>query len=199
MKPILVEHVFTDEDFASIYEIIDPLFPENFDRDNLPDGIINANDVGYFAYVGRLPDRVYQRISHMIESLSGLNISKMDVHFARYTKLTGSTPQLVPHYDQKLQYPSYTLSIQLKTTLPWDLYAEREKFLLEDNQALVFSGSHQVHWRPYLEFGDKDYFDILVCQGYDADNSIELSEDHRKDMMRRMDAIGQEFVDIIKG
>ena len=198
MKPILVEHVFTDEDFASIYEIIDPLFPENFDRNNLPDGLINANDVGYFAYVGRLPDRAYQRISHMIESITGSKISKIDVHFARYSNLTGSKPRLVPHYDQKLNYPSYTLSIQLKTTLPWDLYAEREKFLLEDNQALIFSGSHQVHWRPHLEFSDKDYFDILVCQAYDSENEIELSEDHRERMRSQMDAIGHEFVDIIK-
>jgi hypothetical protein len=197
MKPILINHVFTDDDFASIYDVIDPLFPENFDRNNLPDGIINANDVGYFAYVGRLPDRVYQRISHMMESITNAKMSKIDVHFARYSTLTGSRPRLVPHYDQKLEYPSYTFSIQLKTTLPWMLYAERDGFLLEDNQALIFSGSHQVHWRPSAEFGEKDYFDILVCQAYDSENNFKLSQEHRDRMMSQMDVIGQEFVDII--
>jgi hypothetical protein len=198
MKPIVIDSVFTDEEYASIYEIIDPLFPENFDRNNLPDGLINANDVGYFAYIDELPSKVRMRIRQIASEATGLNLDKIDLHFARYTKLTGSVPKLVPHYDQKLTRPTVTMSIQLNTTLPWTIYAERDPFLLETNQALIFSGSHQVHWRPDLEFEDNDYFDIFVCQIYESGSTVELSDEHRQAMQERMQIIGQEFKDIIR-
>lgn len=198
MKPIVIDNVFTYEEFASIYEIIDPLFPENFDRNNLPDGLINANDVGYFAYVNRLPSNIYMKIRDLASKATGLNLDKIDLHFARYSTKTGSAPKLVPHYDQKLTQPTITMSIQLETTIPWTIYAEKDPFMLETNQALLFSGSHQVHWRPHLEFSDNDYFDIFVCQIYETDNTVELSEEHRKAMQERMEIIGQEFADIIE-
>jgi hypothetical protein len=77
-----------------------------------------------------------------------------------------------------MKNPSVTTTIELDTTLDWEIYVEDQKFNLNKNEMLVFSGSHHTHWRPYIEFGDDDYFDIIILQSsLDKENDVQLDEE----------------------
>jgi hypothetical protein len=52
----------------------------------------------------------------------------------------------------------------MDATLAWSIYANGVKADLPPNSGIIFSGSHQYHWRPQIEFTDEDYYDIMVCQ-----------------------------------
>jgi hypothetical protein len=91
-----------------------------------------------------------------------------------------------------LEYPSITLSIQLDSTLDWELCAYDTCDTLQSNQALVFSGSDQIHWRPRVDFKDDDYFDIMVCQ-MTLSGSEKLDSTHADEMFNVKRSVLEEF------
>jgi hypothetical protein len=112
-------------------------------------------------------------------------IDNVESHFPRYTLESGSNPQLKPHYDRGLEYASLTLSIQLKTTLDWPVCVGKDCFNIKENQAIMFSGSHQLHWRPDIEFKEDDYHDIIVCQIHNAEAPLRITDKHRELMLEK--------------
>lgn len=91
---------------------------------------------------------------------------------------------LMPHFDVGLEYATVSISIVLESTLDWDIAVEGKTFKVSKNQGVTFSGSHQWHWRPNIEFSDNDYYDILVCQYKEKGNLNPITEEH-KDIMRK--------------
>jgi hypothetical protein len=105
----------------------------------------------------------------------------------RYTLESNSKPRLHPHYDVGLDQASFTLSIQLDHTLPWTVYVGHQGYDIQRNTAVLFSGSHQIHWRPDIEFGPNDYYDIIVAQVVeDTENPLILDDSHRENMSNQV-------------
>ena len=104
------------------------------------------------------------------------------IHFARYSNYSGSNPDLAPHVDSFLEYPTYTFSIQLKTTKPeWIIRVDDHSFKLKENSCISFSGTHQIHSRDPIQFSDEDYCDIIVCQFTDNSySSIKNDVSHQE-------------------
>ena len=92
------------------------------------------------------------------------------ISFARY-KLQYGFPNLPPHVDDNFEYPRLTFDIQLNGSKIWKIFVEDNCFDLYKNEALVFSGTHQVHWREKIEFNDTDCVDMLICQFSDPSPS----------------------------
>jgi hypothetical protein len=120
---------------------------------------------------------VRDRIMDLVASKTDIPFNIPDFHFAKYAKSSGYRPQLYPHYDVHLKKPHLTLSIQIESTFPWSMFIDGKEYILKDNQGLLFSGTHQIHWRKNTEFGEYDYSDVLLSQfsvAYDEN----LSDDH---------------------
>jgi hypothetical protein len=56
-----------------------------------------------------------------------------------------------------------TFDIQLRTSEPWALVVEEDVYNLQDNQALVFSGTQQIHWREDKQIADDAEIDMIFC------------------------------------
>jgi len=89
-------------------------------------------------------------------------VLKKDYSFARYSPKFGYRAKLFPHYDTR---PSQrvTFDIQLKTSEPWALVVEEDVYNLQDNQALVFAGTQQIHWREDKQIADDAEIDMIFC------------------------------------
>lgn len=85
-----------------------------------------------------------------------------DYSFARYSKEYGFNPKLFPHYDTR-DAQRITFDIQIKTDEPWALVVENKQYDLKDNQALIFSGTQQIHWREKKELSKNSRIDMLFC------------------------------------
>lgn len=78
--------------------------------------------------------------------------------YSIYSKLYG-LPKLPPHIDQ--QACEFTIDFQLESNIDWSVIVENNEFYLKDNSALIFSGENQLHWRPKINFNDKNYLKMI--------------------------------------
>jgi len=180
-EPIVVDNIFSKDQYKDIYDRVNSTFPSELTAD-VPDdsGYMNAGEIGYFAYINGFRDDVYKAVKDVAEANTGLKLGSPEIHFARYSLKTGFPPILRPHNDLMLKYPSITMSIQLESSFDWELFANFHSATLSSNQGMIFSGSHQMHWRPRVEFKEDDYFDIMVCQMKASDEL--LTKDHEDEM-----------------
>jgi len=110
-----------------------------------------------------LGEEIEDRINQVVKnSLGDHLVLKKDYSFARYSPKFGYRAKLFPHYDTR---PSQrvTFDIQLKTSEPWALVVEEDVYNLQDNQALVFAGTQQIHWREDKQIADDAEIDMIFC------------------------------------
>jgi hypothetical protein len=152
----IVKDVLTDEEIASIYKMLEtPSQKYVMKRFN--------QKISDF----QLPPSVAKKIVDHCEKISGesgLVIS--EYQFARYTNIyeedgTLGAPLLSPHYDETFKEPRFTFDYQMKSNTTWPLVVEEREYPLEDNQALTFSGTHQIHWRTKKVFSDEEFIDMI--------------------------------------
>lgn len=186
-KPIILDNIFTGEELNEVYDTRFRIAPASI----MPDGsqyVFKDESCGYITSVYPLKQHLLNKIESIIQNNVPIKIKSDGNHMPRYTLESGSKPQLRPHYDIGMKSASFTLSIQLDYSKDWQICVKDQCFTLKKNQALLFSGSHQVHWRPNIEFDKNDYYDIIVCQAVeDLENPLLLDETHRKFMEKEAD------------
>jgi hypothetical protein len=185
--PVVIEHFFTNEEFDAIYEHINKFELESFllYGNNKNSVFRNVEDVGYCAFSYEWPTAIKNKIKNQMMSLGVTDINDPEIHFARYTTLTGSKPRLRPHFDRFLTSPHVTFSIQLKNTkTDWKIFVDDNSFLLPENSAIYFSGTNQIHFRSEEIFQNEDYCDVLVCQF--KLNNYTINENHDKIMSDKL-------------
>jgi hypothetical protein len=169
LKPEIIKDIFSNYEFKNLYK--------SFKKSENDYTIIP--ELGYAAFSIKLDEDIILTLKSTIENKLNIKVAKMEAHYARYSLNTGYKPMLMPHYDRALTDATFSLAIVLDNTIDWDIYVEGEQFMPRKNDAVLFSGSHHIHYRPDIEFKDEDYYDIMVCQFYeDTDQDITLDEEH---------------------
>jgi hypothetical protein len=169
----IIGNVFSDDEFKDLYD--------TFQKSKNDYTIVP--ELGYAAYWIELGEDLQSVLKSIIEKKLDVKVSKIEAHYARYSLKTGHKPLLMPHYDRALTNATFSLGVVLDNTLDWELFVEGNGFIPRRNDAVLFSGSHQIHWRPDIKFKDDDYYDIMVCQFYeDTDKDLTLSEEHKEHM-----------------
>jgi hypothetical protein len=114
-----------------------------------------------------LPYRIAKKIIAYAEDISGVDGLQIESYqFAKYenaqdTDGTILRPNLFPHCDQTFIEPRFTIDYQIGSNTDWPIVVEGEEFTLKNNQALTFSGTHQVHWRTPKIFNDGEFIEMI--------------------------------------
>jgi hypothetical protein len=175
LKPQVIPNFFSESEYKGLYELIEK---NNFGKDECNE------PMGYFSRNVHIEEPYNQIMLDKINEIYPLNSDPRKHMFVynRYTWKTGYPPVLKPHFDTMIDAGSITLTIILDTTLDWNIIAEDKEFEVKSNQAFLFSGTHHLHWRPKIEFGPDDYYDIFLCQFLDKD-PVELTEKYWDEMV----------------
>lgn len=118
-----------------------------------------------------MPESALNKIVSIAEIVSGISGLKLEAYqFSRYEKFvredgTLSMPNLTPHFDT-FPEPRFTFDLQIGSNTDWSIFVEDKEFMLKDNQALTFSGTHQIHWRSKKVFEDGEFIDMIFCHLY---------------------------------
>jgi hypothetical protein len=112
--------------------------------------------------------------------------------FARYSIEYGERPNLTPHYDNNFIEQRLTLDIQLKSNIRWPIVVEGSRFILNNNEGLTFSGTHQIHWREYVEFEKQDFVEMLFCH-FSLKNKKPISLQEKVQIERKMAQYSNEY------
>lgn len=166
LKPFVLKDFLSEEHISSIYETINEAIAKSEEEHGEPYmGDMNKlGNNGFVVFFDNFKPEVRNAVKKGLEDAIGHEIEDPGILFCRYTVDSGQHPRLLPHADRAMPYPAITCTVELNTSLDWDIYVEDDKFNLERNDILLFSGSHTVHWRPDAVFEKDDYFDILLCQ-----------------------------------
>jgi hypothetical protein len=189
-EPLVVKDVLLPEHILEIYETILAL-PEEKTR--------VQPWAGHKIWDTRFSKNLEDRISFIAQSALGEDIKlNYDYSFARYSRKFGYECKLFPHYDTR-DSQRITFDIQLRASEPWALVVENKKFLLENNQALIFAGTQQIHWRENIQISQDAEIDMLFCH-LEYTNSKPLDEDQeavlrdRANFLIKESGIGNEVV-----
>lgn len=176
VENIIVDNVFTEDEIAQIYEHVD----------NTPEEKKNYQEVfAHTAYFSWMPDTIVNKIVKVANDNFGSKLVLKELSFARYENSRGMNPLLFPHYDEAFKEQRITFDIQLKASLPWSIIVEDAPYTLKDNQALFFSGTHQVHWREKIVFNKDDYVDMIFCH-FSEENPDTTAEEHYEAMNKKV-------------
>jgi hypothetical protein len=172
----IIEIGLSDTDLQKIYEHL-----ENTPEDKK----FRHPNYGHIAYFSWLPDQVVDKINKvMADQFPEDKLELRELSFARYDNSVGVKPQLYPHFDNPFQEQRFTLDIQVKSTIDWPIVVEGNEYVLKDNQGLIFSGTHQIHWRVDKTFKDSDFVEMIFCH-FSKVGAEKISDDHRKAMLER--------------
>lgn len=179
-KVLKAKNVFTDEQIKEIYYIIDKTKIEDTHLQEW---------AGHRAWNITFPKSIEDTITKAAREVLGDGvILDGDYSFARYTPEWGVECKLFPHYDTR-DTQRITFDIQLNADEPWGIVVENEMYSLENNQALIFAGTQQIHWREKKKLKPNTKIDMVFCHlkhvvplPYD-NNQIEILEERSKFLM----------------
>lgn len=136
-----------------------------------------------------MPASALNKIIKHCEEISGTSGLILEAYqFSRYEKFSRddgsvSNPRLVAHYDG-FPEPRFTFDYQIRSNTSWPLFVEEREFVLKDNQALTFSGTHQIHWRAKKDFVPGEFIDMIFCH-LSLPGSTANTQDHWDIMMQK--------------
>lgn len=155
---IVVDNVFTQEEISLIYK--------SLQNNNGGDFVKVHCQANTFI---QLPETIITKVTDRARKVSeNNNLVLQEYCHARYNNVTSNCgkfhyrPSLFPHYDETFKQPRFTFDYQLAGNIEWPLVIEPDKsFALKNNQAVTFSGTHQIHWRQPQIFADNDFIEMV--------------------------------------
>jgi hypothetical protein len=164
-------NIFTEDEIKSIYNEI-----SNAD-DSRTETISIYRQKAYFV---DMPYNIIEKVTNIANSIYNEKLQLTEISFANYSIRPGQEdPILSPHFDNTFLEPRVTLDVQLKSNIDWPILVEGQSFTLKNNEALTFSGTHQVHWREYRKFKEEDFIDMLFCHFTIKDNPKKITMDEK--------------------
>jgi hypothetical protein len=168
----VVHNIFSKNQIDHIYNIVDNTPEENTHLQTW---------AGHRAWNVTFGPEIEKTITNAAQSILGDNVELIhDYSFARYSPEYGYECKLFPHYDTR-EYQRITFDIQLNASEPWGIVVENDTYYLENNQALVFAGTQQMHWRENIKIKPDSKIDMIFC--HLQHKPIRLLDDGQKDIL----------------
>jgi len=175
---VQIENILSDEHIAEIYYKV----AQTDDSQT-----ITQPWAGHKAYHTKFSNDVISQIEKRVSEIVGEEMIMAEYSFARYSEEYGYKCKLFPHYDTK-KSQRVTCDIQLESNEDWGIIVEGEQYNLNYNDALIFAGSQQMHWREDKRIGQDTKIDMMFCHLV-YKNDRPLQENHVAILEKRTRAL----------
>lgn len=138
--PKKIKNLFSKEDFNEI---------RNYFKFNQ-----YLNTIGYDEFgrklIGCHTDKILSEYSSKILPMvkEEFNNDLIMPTYSLFAEYGNSTISLYKHKDSNAC--TYTVDVVLYQTRPWGLWVEGQEYILQENEALLFFGEDQTHWRETI-------------------------------------------------
>lgn len=153
-KPMIAKNVLSEDQIKEIYSQVEST-PEEATRVQ-PWAGHRVWDISFSKEIEEAITTAAQKILGDVITLN------YDYSFARYSPSFGYECKLFPHYDTR-ESQRITFDLQLRASEPWAVVVENEKFYLKNNEALIFAGTQQIHWRENKKISADAEIDMIFC------------------------------------
>jgi hypothetical protein len=152
-SPVIIKNLISDEDRGRIYSIVD----------SMGDNFLFQKFAGHRAWAFK-DEEFANKLNKVVTDLIGEPMVLTEYSFARYSPKFGYKPKLFPHYDTHFaDGQRITVDIQMNKNVDWAVIVEGESFNFDVNDALIFSGTQQVHWREKKDLLLDDEVDMIFA------------------------------------
>ena len=114
-----------------------------------------------------LPESVRQKVQDTVFDQTGKKWLVADYSVCRYEKMfieetnSYAQPKLKMHRDENFNTQRICIDYQLESNTSWDMIVGEKRWEMEDNSALLFSSTDQMHGRTPKIFLDGEYMDLI--------------------------------------
>ena len=158
------QEIFVIKNFLSESEIKELKSAIKDSRDPVSGG---ASEMNFWSRVNsnlKIPDSVMKKFHEVALEYGDKSLEfsaqtsfKYDPKYASEDGLT----QCPPHYDSGYK-TQFSIDYQVESNVSWPLWVEGKKYVLDDNDALVFSGRSHMHWRDGQILNDGEFVDMYI-------------------------------------
>lgn len=154
-NPIVIDNVFDASDIKHIYKVVN-----NTPIENLKVAGWGGQASWFYTHFNRI---VENKIRDIAKEIFKDEVQLLeDYSFVRYSQEFGYNPKLFPHTDKR-ETPRMLFDVQIRADEEWAIVVEETKYYLNDNQALIFHGTNQTHWREQKQIGPHSRIDMLFA------------------------------------
>jgi hypothetical protein len=190
-KPFIIDNIFSEEDISHIYSLVNKADESHTSLQKW---------AGMKAWHIDLGLNIKEKLNIIIKENIGDHVKlSHDISFARYSAEYGYATNLYPHVDTFFKFNKnqqrVTFDIQLFADEEWGVVVEDVEYFLQNNQALVFCGTQQPHWRRKKQLKQGSRQDMVFCH-LEYINDTPLSENQEEIINSRCKFFA-EFYDMI--
>ncbi len=153
-KPIILDNVLDEKDIEHILRQVN-----EYPKDEIK--IQTWGGQGVYDKI-TIESHIKEKLTKLMSETLGEPMILEQTSVAKYSTKFNFLVKLFAHYDTK-PIDMFILDLQLKANQDWGIVVEGEKFNLKDNQALIFSGTNQVHWREKKNLPANTDITMLFC------------------------------------
>lgn len=152
-KPIIIDNVLSDEEIKEVYNFV------NNSKEVEEDW---AGRKSWMVDSPILRNKISKKIEDTVSAAIGEKLKLNEYpFFLRYSPQYGFISKLFPHSDYR-DSQRVTVDLQLNYDEEWAIIIEGNSFILKFNQALVFLGTQQMHWRENKTLMPNSVVDMLI-------------------------------------
>lgn len=152
--PVIINNIFNNQEVEYIANSIKS-FPLDKIRVQKWGGQGILDDI-------KMTNEIKDKIEDVVTRHIGEEMILENFSIARYSPEYGYEVKLFPHYDTR-PTEMFVLDIQLQTNEDWGIIVEGEQYNINDNDALLFSGTQQMHWRERKKLSKNSEIYMMFC------------------------------------
>ena len=161
MVPRRIDNFFSQEEIDQTYNYVKKMEKPH----------VSEHTVYFSSYIF-YPEEIQKKLFAVVDKYAedeGVEFksTSLKTHIGKYTLDTGFKPKLTPHTDYGVEFHSITISVLLKNNIEWPIGVNLDSWILNPGDAVIFSGTDQVHWRPKIDFKEGDFVESLIIQVVD--------------------------------
>lgn len=130
---------------------------------------------------------IIEKIEKIVSDICGEEIEVLEVNATRYSPSFGWFVKFGPHYDAR-PVEMFVFDYHVQTNEDWGVFVEGKKFNIDDNDALLFNGTGQVHWREPKKLSKDANIDVILFW-MQHKNPRKISKEHAEIMKLRANMV----------
>jgi hypothetical protein len=149
-NPVVLNDVFSSEDVQYLRQLLNSKsYAKNWLDPNNDRRVLKFTELdSYFS----------KKIEPIVQEIFGS--TRIKSTYAVYLDYDRPTSKLPAHLDNNAC--TYTVDYCVSAKTPWGVVVEGEEFVFGPNQALVFTGGHDYHWRNDMPDPENNRVEVIM-------------------------------------
>lgn len=149
-RPIILDNVFNEEDVEYLKQLINS---KSYEKN----WVDPKNDRRVLKFK-ELETYFSKKLEPLVQKI--FDNPKIKTTYSVYLDYDKPTSKLPKHLDNNAC--TYTIDYCVSAKTPWGVVVEDEEFVFGPNQALVFMGGHDFHWREAMPDPETNRVEVIM-------------------------------------